>query len=179
MLMAFRGRSGALTPADSEKDPCLLPGRGSSILSEVKPLTGEPDAGEPHVRFGGRGGREPNRPSLPLSCYCPMCYHPAPAFHTARGRIHREVEEHGEQSALPPRQEPHLRPGGGGAFSSRHESRRADPAAACKTAFDQLGHLPAESAGRLTAVLRRRRWRLPGSQRETSGRPSRSLRQGP
>ena len=21
-----------------------------------KPLTGEPDAGEPHVRFGGRGG---------------------------------------------------------------------------------------------------------------------------
>ena len=24
-----------------------------------KPLTGEPYAGEPHVRFGGRGGREP------------------------------------------------------------------------------------------------------------------------
>jgi hypothetical protein len=23
---------------------------------EVKPLTGEPDAGDPHVRFGGRGG---------------------------------------------------------------------------------------------------------------------------
>ena len=24
-----------------------------------KPLTGEPCAGEPHARFGGRGGREP------------------------------------------------------------------------------------------------------------------------
>jgi hypothetical protein len=23
---------------------------------EVKPPTGEPDAGDPHVRFGGRGG---------------------------------------------------------------------------------------------------------------------------
>ena len=29
-----------------------------------KPLTGEPYAGKPHVRFGGRGGTEP---SLPLS----------------------------------------------------------------------------------------------------------------
>ena len=29
-----------------------------------KPLTGEPYAGKPHVRFGGRGGAEP---SLPLS----------------------------------------------------------------------------------------------------------------
>ena len=27
-----------------------------SILNKVKPLTGEPDAGEPPVRFGGRGG---------------------------------------------------------------------------------------------------------------------------
>jgi len=31
---------------------------------EVKPPTGEPDAGNPPVRFGGRGGDEP---SLPLS----------------------------------------------------------------------------------------------------------------
>jgi hypothetical protein len=37
-----------------------------SILSEVKPPTGEPDAGDPHVRFGGRGDRELNRSSLPL-----------------------------------------------------------------------------------------------------------------
>jgi hypothetical protein len=29
-----------------------------SILSEVKPPTGEPDAGEPPVRFGGRGDRD-------------------------------------------------------------------------------------------------------------------------
>ena len=30
---------------------------GRSILSEVKPSTGEPDAGNPPVRFGGRGDR--------------------------------------------------------------------------------------------------------------------------
>jgi RNA-directed DNA polymerase len=29
---------------------------GLSILTKVKPSTGEPDAGDPHVRFGGRGG---------------------------------------------------------------------------------------------------------------------------
>src|ERR1044071_4214768 len=32
------------------------------------PLTGEPDAGNPPVRFGGRGGA--NTPSLPLSHSC-------------------------------------------------------------------------------------------------------------
>jgi len=31
------------------------PCRGLSILTKVKPSTGEPDAGDPHVRFGGRG----------------------------------------------------------------------------------------------------------------------------
>src|SRR5215472_4361231 len=31
------------------------PCRGLSILSEVTPPTGEPDAGDPPVRFGGRG----------------------------------------------------------------------------------------------------------------------------
>ena len=34
-----------------------------SILEEVKPPTGEPDAGDPHVRFGGRGS---HKLSLPL-----------------------------------------------------------------------------------------------------------------
>jgi len=34
---------------------------------EVKPPTGEPDAGNPLVRFGGGRGREFNRPFLPLS----------------------------------------------------------------------------------------------------------------
>jgi hypothetical protein len=34
------------------------PRLSSSILSEVKPSTGEPDAGEPPVRFGGRGDRD-------------------------------------------------------------------------------------------------------------------------
>ncbi len=31
-----------------------------------QPPTGEPCAGDPHARFGGRGDREPNRSSLPL-----------------------------------------------------------------------------------------------------------------
>ncbi|MGA2959928.1 MAG: hypothetical protein ABSF48_29955, partial [Thermodesulfobacteriota bacterium] len=35
----------------------------SSILFEVKPPTGEPDAGDPPVRFGGRGDR--NQSALP------------------------------------------------------------------------------------------------------------------
>src|SRR5260370_34604843 len=53
-----------------------LPRRGCSLLHKprrwsVNPLggkspTGEPDAGDPHVRFGGRGS-ESNRFSLPLS----------------------------------------------------------------------------------------------------------------
>src|SRR6516165_10983626 len=36
----------------------------ASILNEVKPPTGEPDAGKPPVRFGGRGS---DKLSLPLS----------------------------------------------------------------------------------------------------------------
>src|SRR5258705_190755 len=40
--------------------------RSMPVLSKVSPLTGEPDAGDPHVRFGGRG-IEANRYSLPLS----------------------------------------------------------------------------------------------------------------
>ena len=38
----------------------------SSILFEVKPPTGEPDAGDPPVRFGGRGG-EAIGPPYPYS----------------------------------------------------------------------------------------------------------------
>jgi len=34
-----------------------------------EPPTGEPDAGDPHVRFGGGRGRELNRPFLPLSTW--------------------------------------------------------------------------------------------------------------
>src|ERR1022692_2189265 len=43
-----------------KRGPC----RNLSILAEVRPLTGEPDAGDPHVRFGGRGS---HKLSLPLS----------------------------------------------------------------------------------------------------------------
>ena len=37
--------------------PSHSPSLGPSILFEVTPPTGEPDAGDPHVRFGGRGDR--------------------------------------------------------------------------------------------------------------------------
>ena len=39
---------------------------GLSILKEVIPSTGEPDAGEPHVRFGGRGGRTQSALPTPI-----------------------------------------------------------------------------------------------------------------
>ena len=42
---------------------CNSPSTGSPI-HEDGPMTGKPDAGDPPVRFGGRGGRF-NRPSLP------------------------------------------------------------------------------------------------------------------
>src|SRR3954454_4164215 len=45
--------------------PTTQPMPRPSILSQVKPPTGEPDAGDPQVRFGGRGDRD-NWPSLPL-----------------------------------------------------------------------------------------------------------------
>ena len=44
-----------------------------------KPLTGEPYAGKPHVRFGGRGGAEPSLPlfrALRKGCFEEMlCEH--------------------------------------------------------------------------------------------------------
>src|SRR6516162_3059597 len=39
---------------------------GSSILFEVKPPTGEPDAGNPLVRFGGGRGRTQSVPPTPI-----------------------------------------------------------------------------------------------------------------
>jgi len=42
---------------------CEMPMSSSPVLSQVKPSTGEPDAGDPHVRFGGRGDR--NQSVLP------------------------------------------------------------------------------------------------------------------
>jgi len=41
-------------------------------LNEVRPLTGEPHAGDPHVWFGG--GRGPRGPFLPLSKYLEMVF---------------------------------------------------------------------------------------------------------
>lgn len=42
------------------------PCHGLSILTKVKPSTGEPDAGEPLVRFGGRGGRNQSAVPTPI-----------------------------------------------------------------------------------------------------------------
>src|SRR5271165_135113 len=38
----------------------------SSLLLQVKPPTGEPDAGDPPVRFGGRGIRIQSVPPTPI-----------------------------------------------------------------------------------------------------------------
>jgi hypothetical protein len=46
---------------------CHSPRSDLSILFEVRPPTGEPDAREPHVRFGGGRSRDLNQPLLPLS----------------------------------------------------------------------------------------------------------------
>ncbi|MCG2682368.1 MAG: hypothetical protein L6306_02000, partial [Planctomycetales bacterium] len=46
-----------------DSGPCL----GQSILSEVKLSTGEPDAGNPPVRFGGRGGRTQSAFPTPIN----------------------------------------------------------------------------------------------------------------
>src|SRR5260370_19064833 len=37
-----------------------------SVLLQVKPSTGEPDAGDPHVRFGGRGSRTQSALPTPI-----------------------------------------------------------------------------------------------------------------
>jgi hypothetical protein len=50
-------------PLSLHETPCLW----TVSPSRVRPPTGEPDAGDPHVRFGGRGYR--NQSTLPT----PMC----------------------------------------------------------------------------------------------------------
>ena len=58
-------KSGICVPTSREGS--LFPSRFvSSILSEVTPLTGEPDAGNPPVRFGGRGGRNQSAFPTPI-----------------------------------------------------------------------------------------------------------------
>src|SRR5215469_10336753 len=42
------------------------PYSGTSILLKVRPPTGEPDAGDPPVRFGGRGNRDHSVPPTPI-----------------------------------------------------------------------------------------------------------------
>ena len=61
--------SESFDPTVTEKEPCLPLGLCSSILLEVMPLTGEPDTGNPHVRFGGRGGRTQSAFPIPLLCH--------------------------------------------------------------------------------------------------------------
>ena len=52
------------TLAESDTASPRRPGSDRSTLSQVTPPTGEPDAGNPPVRFGGRGNL--NQFSLPL-----------------------------------------------------------------------------------------------------------------
>jgi len=40
-------------------EACTILCAGPSVPSRERPPTGEPDAGDPHVRFGGRGRRQP------------------------------------------------------------------------------------------------------------------------
>src|SRR5208337_625375 len=56
-------REKAVVSCIPETEPYRFFGHASSILFEVKPPTGEPDAGDPPVRFGGRGDR--NQSALP------------------------------------------------------------------------------------------------------------------
>ena len=49
----------------------LGPLSGLSVLSKVKPPTGEPCAGDPHARFGGEGVR-------PKSDFLTSIYNPLP-----------------------------------------------------------------------------------------------------
>ncbi len=58
--------------------PCKL----QSILSEVKPPTGEPYAGDPHVRFGG-GSVSHKLTFLPLSIRQLLIHGPAPLTYVA------------------------------------------------------------------------------------------------
>jgi hypothetical protein len=55
---------------------------GSPVLLQVKPSTGEPDAGDPHVRFGGRGDRIQSVLPTPIWCFNGL-WIPALRFATA------------------------------------------------------------------------------------------------
>jgi hypothetical protein len=55
LAQCFLCQAGALLPN-------CCPCSGLSILAEVRPPTGEPDAGEPPVRFGGRGSGSSRSP---------------------------------------------------------------------------------------------------------------------
>src|SRR5712691_283222 len=45
---------------------CKVPMTRPPVLSQVRPPTGEPDAGDPHVRFGGRGSRTQSALPTPI-----------------------------------------------------------------------------------------------------------------
>ena len=72
-------RAGAVQSASR---PCL----GLSILTKVKPSTGEPDAGKPPVRFGGRGDR--NQSVVPTPIIAPACDAPPVPFGTPIAEQH-------------------------------------------------------------------------------------------
>lgn len=67
-----RRQPGAIDLVDTERLSGMLGDEAKSrSLSQEHPLTGKPDAGDPPVRFGGRGGGHPL--SLPLSSLASVC----------------------------------------------------------------------------------------------------------
>jgi len=56
-----------------------------SILLEGKPPTGEPDAGDPPVRFGGRGDRDHSVPPTPIIAVGETYGHGSPQDHPGPG----------------------------------------------------------------------------------------------
>ena len=65
-----RSTRATAVPSSHESGCSLYGPSRSEILPMRKPPTGEPYAGKPHVRFGGRGGRQPfptpiGRPDVP------------------------------------------------------------------------------------------------------------------
>jgi hypothetical protein len=120
----------AQVTASSKGNKCLLRGVGtvhhehSPANSEPTPMrtspTGEPCAGEPHARFGGRGG---SKPSLPLQHSHRGCLSGAPAGRAASSSVRPGGEHHRSV----------------GAFSARPRRCEPPPGTACRDARQRQG----------------------------------------
>src|SRR5512145_1681716 len=74
----------------------ICPCESMSILSKVKPPTGEPDAGESLVRFGGRGSRNQSALPTPISYRGGRKIWQTPALQSITiSSLARRIETHG------------------------------------------------------------------------------------